>query len=50
MTFDECARAFLTYCELERALSPNTLIAYGDDLKRFSALGAPLLGTPFEPA
>jgi integrase/recombinase XerC len=44
MTFDECVRAFLTYCELERALSPNTLLAYADDLKRFAALAAAELG------
>jgi len=44
MTFDECVRAFLTYCELERALSPNTLLAYADDLRRFAALVATELG------
>ena len=49
MVFGECARDFLTYCEPERALSRNTIIAYGDDLKRFSAFAAPLPGTPFGP-
>jgi site-specific recombinase XerD len=49
MSFDECARDFLTCCELERDLSRNTRIAYADDLKRFAAFCAPLLGTPLEP-
>jgi len=45
MTFDECVRAFLTYCELERALSPNTLLAYADDLRRLAALATAALGS-----
>ena len=50
MTFEECARAFLTYCEVERALSPNTLIAYADDLRHFTRFAIPEIGADFHPS
>ena len=49
MTFPEAVQSFLTYCELERALSPNTLIAYADDLKRFGGFASGVLGPNFSP-
>ena len=49
MTFDECVLSFLRYCDLERALSRNTLVAYADDLKRFASFASPLLPSPFRP-
>jgi len=50
MTFEKCARAFLTYCEVERALSPNTLIAYADDLRHFTRFALPEIGADFHPS
>ncbi len=49
MSFDEAVKAFLTYCDLERALSPNTLLAYAADLKHFAAFASPPLGPDFQP-
>lgn len=49
MTFRQAVQSFLQYCELERALSPNTLIAYADDLKHFRLFAADSLGPDFCP-
>lgn len=50
MTFDDCVRAFLQYCELERALSRNTIIAYAADLKSFTTFASARLAPPLGPA
>ena len=41
MSFAQAVDAFLSYCDLERALSPSTLIAYANDLKHFASFAAP---------
>lgn len=37
MLLDHAADSFLAYLRIERALSPNTTVAYGRDLSQFSA-------------
>jgi site-specific recombinase XerD len=49
MTFRQAVQSFLQYCELERALSPNTLIAYADDLKHFRRFATESLDPDFTP-
>jgi len=49
MTFRHAVQSFLQYCDLERALSPNTLIAYADDLKHFGRFASATLGPDFTP-
>ena len=46
MTFPQAVQSFLQYCGLERALSPNTLIAYADDLKHFGKYSAAMTTPP----
>ncbi|MEN6548495.1 MAG: tyrosine-type recombinase/integrase [Armatimonadia bacterium] len=49
MIFPQAVQSFLQYCEFERALSPNTLIAYADDLKHFGNFAGGTLGPDFTP-
>jgi len=50
MTFAEAREAFLRHLEIERALSPRTVAAYGHDLEQFRALVAARRGADPVPA